>query len=142
MIHDYTCGFCITNNLKLQSLLLWGMLFIGAHDKDIGVYLIPGFNDVPADEWEKVKSTLQGKLDAKILLQYKVEKTGKAGGKVEKFAESLDDFEDKFLETVIPNCFHIATLNKWKEKAEKESTRLLLLNQIARMESENPKAEK
>jgi len=78
------------------------------------IRLIPGFNDIPEDEWNQARLEVLDRIkDEKIIEYCKDKLDGETGEKVGVTGASIRRQHVNTARTMIKECFDVKTLNDW-----------------------------
>lgn len=139
----------IVNNKKKGMLIVPLSLAVGDIGKGVmpaisNINLLPGFNEIKDSDWEKLKPSLQYKLDSKeleVISEKKVEvvkegKGDKATTKEIKKEKALKFSEltiDKIKE-ILPETNDVKLLEKWSDGEKRDDVRLMIRKRIEEVE--------
>ncbi|MGD8707087.1 MAG: hypothetical protein PVI88_00200 [Nitrosopumilaceae archaeon] len=104
--------------------------------------LLPGFNEIPDDDWESIKPQLQSKIDNGTIeiINEEVKQEIEVNGKVRTRRNSVTEFKDlpaeKALE-IVKDTWDRKTLMKWKVKENRDEIRAAIAEQLEQIN--NPK---
>ena len=111
---------------------------------DIMVHLVPGWNDIPDDVWEKIKPDVADRLKAldggvaQIEICTMQQKIEGEGGKVQSIIvpRPFSKADPVLAAEIVKGCYRMKTLEGWLENEGRSDVRALILTQI---ESLKPK---
>jgi len=111
------------------------------------VKLLPGFNEVPDDEWKEIKQNpmIQKQIELGIIVEVaekkevkKKVKNGK-GEEIEKTvvesgkAKQLKDLDAEAVVAMVEDTFDVDLLKKWKKEESRDEIRAAIANQLEKI---------
>lgn len=126
----------VVDNKRASGIGLPGTVTPEGVTTHYGMRLLPGENDVPADEWERIRTHKAVKmlLDQDILID-------KGSGKAKKLTDGLDALEKFEALAQIEKCTVPKILELWYSKTEKIDLRNKIQERLNVLEIEKDKKE-
>jgi hypothetical protein len=124
----------VVENTRASGIGLPGELSPDGTTVNYGLRLLPGENDVPAEEWERVRKnkTVKMYLDQDILID-------KGKGKAKKLTDGLDALEKHEALKQIAKCEAPKILENWYSKTEKINLRNKIQEKLAAIAADEEK---
>jgi len=111
------------------------------------VVLLPGFNDIPDDQWNQARINAKDDIDRKIIVEVSPEKKEekikakdpKSGIETETTVvsytgKSLKKMTPTEAEDIVKGTFNLMTLKKWNKAESRDSIKAAIMNQIDMVE--------